>query len=363
MGKPTYILIVRHGESEGNCDKSVNSLVPNHLVQLTKQGHLQSIEAGEVLAKFIENPELKDCSEGKRNKKSIMFCTSPYLRTRQTCNNIIESIKDLPGVDYSVREEVRMREQDFGNFQSSAEEMEKIWQERAHYGHFFYRIPYGESAADVYDRVASFNESLYRQFRHEDFPNILVLVTHGIWSRVFLMKWFKWTYEEFEELKNIPHCHYLVMKRPSKDSSFELKSKLQTWNDKTEEEEVADTVEESEAVEKSHPRIAVSGTSLGAKDGEIKELLANQKAAIMSTMVKNRRIAELYKKIGHQPSPKRGSGNGHSDSHSHSYSQSPSRSHSRSQSQSQRRNQSQTKFIVDLSLNNSSESFEAMKSN
>lgn len=30
-----------------------------------------------------------------------------------------------------------MREQDFGNFQKSKEEMEQIWEERAHYGHFF----------------------------------------------------------------------------------------------------------------------------------------------------------------------------------------------------------------------------------
>ena len=94
-----------------------------------------------------------------------------------------------------------MREQDFGNFQPSLDEMELIWKERAQYGHFFYRIPHGESAADVYDRVASFMESLFRQFRSDDFPNILVLVSHGIWSRVFIMKWFKWSYEEFESLK------------------------------------------------------------------------------------------------------------------------------------------------------------------
>lgn len=64
-----------------------------------------------------------------------------------------------------------------------------MWQERADYGHFFYRIPDGESAADAYDRVSGFNESLWRSFGDDNFPSVCVLVTHGLMSRVFLMKW------------------------------------------------------------------------------------------------------------------------------------------------------------------------------
>lgn len=56
-----------------------------------------------------------------------------------------------------------------------------MWEERAAYGHFFYRIPNGESAADAYDRVSGFNESLWRQFGDPEFPSVLVLVTHGLW--------------------------------------------------------------------------------------------------------------------------------------------------------------------------------------
>ena len=52
-----------------------------------------------------------------------------------------------------------------------------MWQERADYGHFFYRIPNGESAADAYDRVSGFNESLWRQFGEEDFASVCVLGT------------------------------------------------------------------------------------------------------------------------------------------------------------------------------------------
>jgi broad specificity phosphatase PhoE len=88
-----------------------------------------------------------------------------------------------------VYEEPRLREQDFGNFQPSTAEMERMWRERAQYGHFFYRIPNGESAADAYDRISGFNESLWRLFGEDDCASVCVLVTHGLMTRIFLMKW------------------------------------------------------------------------------------------------------------------------------------------------------------------------------
>lgn len=58
--------------------------------------------------------------------------------------------------------------------------MERMWQERADYGHFFYRIPNGESAADAYDRISGFNESLWRQFGEDDFASVCVLGMHVV---------------------------------------------------------------------------------------------------------------------------------------------------------------------------------------
>lgn len=55
-----------------------------------------------------------------------------------------------------------------------------MWQERADYGHFFYRIPNGESAADAYDRVSGFNESLWRQFGEDDCASVCVLGCYSL---------------------------------------------------------------------------------------------------------------------------------------------------------------------------------------
>ncbi|GBL50460.1 hypothetical protein ACI3LY_001797 [Candidozyma auris] len=286
MGKPKYILLVRHGESEGNCDKSVNRHTPNHKICLTSQGHEQARRAGLVLREFLEQFGEKDGV----NARSVLFYTSPYLRARQTCHDIIEGIKDLEGVQYQVKEEARMREQDFGNFQSTPEEMEKIWAQRAHYGHFFFRIPHGESAADVYDRIASFNETLFRQFHQDKFPNVLVLVTHGIWARVFLMKWFRWSYEDFESLRNIPHCHFLIMKQ-QKTGRYLLKTPLKTWDDLRDSD-----VEEEISKEFTQEVNFNSMNKLDNPDDmDIHSIIRAQVEAIEENRHKDRQIRENYK--------------------------------------------------------------------
>jgi broad specificity phosphatase PhoE len=164
--------------------------------------------------------------------ETVLIITSPYKRARQTTDEIAKELQTNQ-IPFKVSEEPRLREQDFGNFQGSSEEMNSIWLDRARYGHFFYRIPNGESAADVYDRCAGFNE----------FPQVLVLVSHGIWARVFLMKWFSWTFQKFESLRNIPHCQFIVMKRDDPDiDRFELKTHLRTWDD--DDDEIDNNVDE-----------------------------------------------------------------------------------------------------------------------
>ncbi|KAL4322079.1 hypothetical protein AHAS_Ahas14G0174600 [Arachis hypogaea] len=68
-----------------------------------------------------------------------------------------------------------------------------------------------ESAADVYDRITEFRETLKTDInigyfqppakRHMDMS--LVIISHGLTIRVFLMRWFKWTVAQFEGLHNL----------------------------------------------------------------------------------------------------------------------------------------------------------------
>lgn len=181
------IILIRHAQSEGNLNRDVHQIIPDHRVQLTPEGRKQALDAGRRLRAMLKPDD------------TIRLYTSPYRRTRETTEGLLasltESSEETGPSPFSresiiVREEPRLREQDFGNFQPCSAEMERMWQERADYGHFFYRIPNGESAADAYDRISGFNDSIWRSFEEDDFPSVLILVTHGLMTRVFLMRWY-----------------------------------------------------------------------------------------------------------------------------------------------------------------------------
>ncbi|PWY87869.1 phosphoglycerate mutase-like protein [Aspergillus sclerotioniger CBS 115572] len=232
MGKPRMIILIRHAQSEGNKNREIHQTIPDHRVNLTPEGHRQAQEAGSQLRALL------------RPDDTIHFFTSPYRRTRETTEGILQSLTSdspapspFPRHTIKVYEEPRLREQDFGNFQPCSAEMERMWLERADYGHFFYRIPNGESAADAYDRVSGFNESLWRLFGENDFASVCVLVTHGLMTRVFLMKWYHWSVEYFEDLRNINHCEFVIMKLNPDNGKYVLQNQLRTWSDLRKEKE------------------------------------------------------------------------------------------------------------------------------
>lgn len=226
MGKPRMIILIRHAQSEGNKNRDIHQFIPDHRVKLTQHGWTQAEEAGRQLRSLLKPDD------------TLQFFTSPYRRTRETTEGILRTLTSddptpspFPRNKITVFEEPRLREQDFGNFQPCSAEMERMWQERADYGHFFYRIPDGESAADAYDRVSGFNESLWRSFGDDNFPSVCVLVTHGLMSRVFLMKWYHWSVEYFEDLRNVNHCEFIIMKRSENSGRYILENELRTWSE------------------------------------------------------------------------------------------------------------------------------------
>lgn len=225
MGKPRLIILIRHAQSEGNKNRDIHQTVPDHRVKLTSEGWKQAEAAGQKLRSLL------------RPDDTLHFFTSPYRRTRETTEGILNALTSsdptpspFPRHTIKVYEEPRLREQDFGNFQPGSQEMARMWAERAEYGHFFYRIPNGESAADAYDRVSGFNDTLWRSFGDDDFASVCVLVTHGLMTRVFLMKWYHFSVEYFEDLRNVDHCEFVVMKRSQENQKYILQNELRTWS-------------------------------------------------------------------------------------------------------------------------------------
>ncbi|MCP4351656.1 MAG: histidine phosphatase family protein [Desulfobacterales bacterium] len=57
-----------------------------------------------------------------------------------------------------------------------------------------------------------------------------LIITHGVLLRLFLMRWFHWSVEEFENLKNPKNCQIVVMEKQD-DDSFKLISELERKRD------------------------------------------------------------------------------------------------------------------------------------
>lgn len=223
---PKRIILVRHGESQGNLDMSAYTTTPDYKIPLTPLGLEQARAAGDGIYGVVS-----DATNWK-----VHFYVSPYVRTRDTLREIGRAFPKERII--GAREECRVREQDFGNFQVE-KRMKAIKETRQRFGRFFFRFPDGESAADVFDRVSSFMESLWRDIdmrrldQGENSETNLVIISHGLTSRVFLMKWFKWTVEQFERLNNFGNCEFRVMQLgPSGDYSlaiYHTKEELESW--------------------------------------------------------------------------------------------------------------------------------------
>jgi broad specificity phosphatase PhoE len=204
------IILVRHGESAGNIDESCYVTTADWRIQLTDKGKFQAEQAGRTISSLLGE-------EGK-----TFFYVSPYKRTRQTLKGIMSQVPKSK--IYGVREEPRIAEQQFGNFQNVTQ-VQRAKEERKKFGRFFYRFPNGEAGFDVYNRVTSFISTMMRdsqQHRAENVPmenfNVCI-VTHGLTLRLFLMRWFQYSVDEFEESFNPMNGSVVVLERKTNEKT------------------------------------------------------------------------------------------------------------------------------------------------
>jgi len=165
---------------------------------------------------------------------NIFFYVSPYLRTRQTLREILHEIPSDQIL--GIREDPRISEQQFGNFQSH-HTMQDNKATRSDFGRFYYRFPEGgESGFDVYNRVSGFIGTLKRdsaeyynnddddvdndsssidddEGQEENNSTTICIVTHGLALRLFLMRWFQYTVHEFERSYNPKNAAVVVLER------------------------------------------------------------------------------------------------------------------------------------------------------
>lgn len=74
------IYIIRHGESEGNADKTIRLTKPDNALRLTAKGRKQAYEAAQFMLRYFKD---KRKEEGEAFGK-IRIYSSPFDRGRET---------------------------------------------------------------------------------------------------------------------------------------------------------------------------------------------------------------------------------------------------------------------------------------
>ena len=211
--KPRRIFLVRHAESELNEAGARIVLKPDHQYRLTSRGQGQAAAVGRALATLL-------------GSHPYGIYVSPYRRAMQTMQIASEQFSRPPAFVY---QDPRLREQDYGPVKSREDSL-KQREQRAIYGTFFYRFPGGESCADVFDRMSAFQETLHRSFSGNDYPRNVLVFTHGTAMRCFLMRWYHWTVEDFERMKQTPpNCHIVLMEKATAQEMYLLSEPFGTF--------------------------------------------------------------------------------------------------------------------------------------
>jgi broad specificity phosphatase PhoE len=194
--RPKRIILVRHGNSEANNNYDILKNIPDNKVHLSEKGISQAKAAGKRLKQLLGN-------------ESIQFYVSPYTRTKETYEHILESLKDNHSSCIYVSS---IREQEYGNLQS---EMERQFKEQKEVGVYFYRFKNGESGADVHARMNIFLQYLFRRILSIDYfswDNI-VIVSHQLTIKFFIMAFLNLPVSDFENVKPLGNAEYLVIEK------------------------------------------------------------------------------------------------------------------------------------------------------
>lgn len=184
------IKLLRHGESLANTGELSPHAIGDHGIALSARGHEQAKAAGRTL--------------GREFLDGALIYTSPYRRTRQTLQSVLEGA-GLNPKEVRIIEDPRLREVEHGY-----EPVEPQTELRDTHGRFYYRFEGGESPADCYDRTSSFLESLMREVDRKHAERVLI-VTHGLTIQCFAMRFLHLSVEQFDELDNPTNCAIITL--------------------------------------------------------------------------------------------------------------------------------------------------------
>ena len=167
MGWPALLVMVRHGESEGNVrsvDERAAYRMPTHGYPLTEKGKEQARISGE----YVRN------RFGEFDTRYVSY----YTRAKQTMELMYPNAK--------VYEDPRLAESQRGIWHTMTQEQVMQYfpgemERKEREGYYHYRPPGGENWPDIELRIHSFLGTLTRDYEDKK----VLMVVHGHWLLLF----------------------------------------------------------------------------------------------------------------------------------------------------------------------------------
>lgn len=183
------IFVIRHGESEEDANPGIKNRETDPVVSLTENGILQAKRTAEDIKQ-----ELKDFEH-------ITLYVSPYKRTQQTAEIIMNTLKDDR---IKMVTENSLRGLDWGNV--TKENIKDIEQERYKVGVLHYDFPGGDKSSEYVHNIYDF---IYKTIQEKHIGNnrkeCVIIIGHGFSLRIVVKAFTEMTDEDFKWIKNPPH--------------------------------------------------------------------------------------------------------------------------------------------------------------
>ncbi len=222
----TRILLVRHGESEGNVDISKYIEKGDSKVGLTDRGWQQAIGTGGFLGQFYNRNGIE--------KWPVLFL-SPYQRTRETLSGILHGMGDaIPGQP-KLYEDWRLSEKFFGAASllelphpdmdpavvATLKKMSKLIYPN---DSLSAKNIFGESTKDTRAMVKGLIDGTLRRDMDRG-ENEFLFVVHGAVIQAFIMNWMHIRIEDKNRIGNI--CG--IEGNPHNGDVIEISGSTRNW--------------------------------------------------------------------------------------------------------------------------------------
>lgn len=204
------IFVIRHGESEEDVSPDIKAVVKDPEIGLTPNGIKQVQESAEAIRGELAGFE------------KITLYVSPYKRTRQTAEIVMNTLKDDR---MQMIMEPSLRGLDWGNV--TPENLKYIEQERYKVGVLHYHFPKGDKSPEY---VGSIYDFVFRIIKEKHINNdkkeCVIIIGHGFSLRVVVKAFTEMTDEDFRWIKNPSHAFIARIYFDPKNDNFFMKEQL-----------------------------------------------------------------------------------------------------------------------------------------